>query len=79
MTRWLVSGIGIAGGVMVAAGKPAALGPLLVTVGVLSGLPLLLITMLVVVAVFSSHRARRGAAEKILNQLFKVLSRPRQQ
>jgi hypothetical protein len=77
--KWLASGVGIAGGMLVAAGQPAALGPVLVVVGVLGGLPLLLIIMLALVAVFSSHRARRGAAEKILAQLLSALTQARQQ
>jgi hypothetical protein len=63
---------------LVAAGQPAALGPVLVIVGVLGGLPLLLITMLALVAVFSSQRVRRGAAEKILGQLLNALTQARQ-
>lgn len=78
MRKWLVPGAGIAGGMLVAAGQPAALGPVLVIVGVLGGLPLLLITMLALVAVFSSQRVRRGAAEKILGQLLNALTQARQ-
>lgn len=71
--KWLASGIGITGGMLVAAGQPAALGPVLLLLCVLGGLPLLLIIMLALVAVFSPHRARRGAAEKILAQLLSAL------
>jgi sensor domain CHASE-containing protein len=47
---------------------------------VLGGLLLLLlISMLVVVAVFSPHRVRRGTAEKILAQLLNALTQTRQQ
>jgi hypothetical protein len=64
--------------VLVALGQPAAFGSVLVIVGVLGGLPLLLITTLALVAVFSPDRARRGAAEKILGQLLSALTRTRQ-
>jgi hypothetical protein len=43
--QWLAVDVGIAGVVMVAAGKSAALELVLVTVGVLSGLPLLFLTV----------------------------------
>jgi hypothetical protein len=79
VSKWLASGAGIAGGVLVAAGQPVGLGPILVIVGVLGGLPLLLIITLALVAVFSPHRARRGAAEKILTQLLSALTQARQQ
>ncbi|HEY6425139.1 MAG TPA: hypothetical protein VIY28_18240 [Pseudonocardiaceae bacterium] len=84
MTRWLASGAGIAGGALVAATvQPPTLAPALVIVGVIVGvlgcLPLLLIITLALVAVFSPHRARRGAAEKILDRLLSVLTRPRHQ
>lgn len=75
---WLASSVGIAGGMLVATGQPAALGPVLVIVGVLGSLPLLLVITLALVAVFSPHRARRTAAEKILTQLLNALTRARQ-
>jgi hypothetical protein len=78
VARWLAPGVGVAGGVLVAE-QPAALGPVLVIVGVLGTLLLLLITMLALVAVFSPHRTRRGAAEKVLGQLLNALTRTRQQ
>lgn len=62
---------------LVAAGQSAVLGPVLVIVGVLGTLLLLLITMLALVAVFSPHRTRRGAAEKVLGQLLSALTRTR--
>jgi hypothetical protein len=64
---------------LVTTGQPTALGSVLVLAGVLGGLLLLLISMLVVVAVFSPHRARRGTAEKILAQLLSALTQARQQ
>jgi hypothetical protein len=45
--------------------------PALLVVGVLTSLPMLLITMLVVVAVYSSHPARRETAERILRLLLR--------
>jgi hypothetical protein len=74
MRRWLAPGVGIAGGLLVTTGQPAALGSVLLLAGVLGGLLLLLISMLVVVAVFSAHRVRRGTAEKILAQLLSALT-----
>ncbi len=81
MARWLAPGAGaIGGGALITAVPHATLGPALVIVGVLSALPLLLtitlITTLALVAVYSPHRARRGAAEKILDRLLSVLTRP---
>jgi hypothetical protein len=76
--RWLASGVGIAGGMLIATGQPAALGPVLVIVGVLGSLPLLLISTLALVAVFSPHRTRRTAAERILTQLLSALTQARQ-
>ncbi len=78
MARWLASGVGVVGGVLVTAVQHAALGPILVIVGVLGGLPLMLITTLALVAVYSPHRARRSAAEKILDRLLSALTTPRQ-
>lgn len=75
MRTSLASGVGLGGAMVLAAGQPAALGPVLVLLGVLGGLPLLLITLLALVAVFSAQRSRRGAAEKILDQLLSALIR----
>jgi hypothetical protein len=80
--RWLAAAgamsIGV-GGALVTAAQHATLGPVLLIVSVLSGLPLLLITtliaMLALVAVYSPHRTRRGTAEKILELLLSVLTR----
>lgn len=73
MRTWLASGMGIAG-VMVLATDQPALGPGLVLVGVLGSLPLLLVSTLALVAVFSAHRTRRASAEKILTQLLGALT-----
>jgi cell division protein FtsL len=47
---------------------------------VLGGLPLVLMITLIItlalVAVYSPHRTRRGAAERILDRLLSVLTRP---
>jgi cell division protein FtsL len=65
---------------LVTAVRHAALGPVLVIVGVLGGLPLVLMITLIItlalVAVYSPHRTRRGAAERILDRLLSVLTRP---
>jgi hypothetical protein len=73
--KWLASGVGMVGGMVVVAGQPAAFG--LVLLGMLGGLLLLLISMLIVVAVFSPHQDRRKAAEKILAQLLSALTQTR--
>ena len=51
--------------------------PILVTGAALGGLPLLLITTLALVAVYSPDPVRRAAAEKILDRLLTTL-RPRE-
>jgi hypothetical protein len=63
--------------VLVVALQPALLIPTLVTAAVLGGLPLLLITTLALIAVYSPDPARRIAAEKILDRLLITL-RPSQ-
>ncbi|MGH3973438.1 MAG: hypothetical protein ACRDS9_08930 [Pseudonocardiaceae bacterium] len=77
MASWLVSGVGAGGAALVAAVQPGLLVPVLLAVAVLGGLPLLLITTLALVAVYSSDPARRTAAEKILDRLLSAL-RPRE-
>ncbi|MGH3934999.1 MAG: hypothetical protein ACRDS1_08495 [Pseudonocardiaceae bacterium] len=73
----LVSGAGAAGGTAVAvAVQPALLIPILVMLTVLGSLPLLLITTLALVAVYSANPDRRTAAEKVLDRLLTTL-RPR--
>lgn len=76
VTRWLTCGVGIAGGTLAATGQ---LGMFALVVGVLTSLPMLLITMLVVVAVFSPHPARRKTAERILSQVLSALTGDHQQ
>lgn len=73
MRTWLASGMGLAGLTVLATGQPAALGPGLVLLAMLGSLPLLLVSTLALVAVFSSHRTRRAAAAKILTQLLSAL------
>jgi hypothetical protein len=79
MAKLLASGIGIAGGALVIIVQPTTLEPVMVIVGVLLCLPLLLIITLALVAVYSTIKVRRGAAEKILDLLLSALTRPRQQ
>jgi hypothetical protein len=80
VARWLAPGAGTMGWALVIAVQHATLGPVLLIVGVLGALPpLLTITLIVtlaLVAVYSPHRTRRGAAEKILDRLLSVLIRP---
>lgn len=64
----------MAGGTLVATGQLSMVVPVLVVVGVLTSLPMLLIIMLVVVAVYSPHPARRKTAERILSQLLSTLT-----
>jgi hypothetical protein len=78
VARWLLGGVGVAGGVLVTV-QPTTWGPILVSRGVRGGLPLLLVITLALVAVFSPYRARRSVAEKILDQLLNVLIRSHQQ
>ncbi|MGB6162363.1 MAG: hypothetical protein WCF33_23330 [Pseudonocardiaceae bacterium] len=74
--RWLTCGVGIVGGTLAATGQFSMFA---LVVGVLTGPPMLLITMLVVVAVFSPHPARRKTAERILSQLLSALTGAHQQ
>jgi hypothetical protein len=76
MAKSLAPGAGIAGALVVIV-QPTPFEPVLVIVGVLLSLPLLLIITLALVAVYSTIRARRGAAEKILDRLLSALTRPR--
>ncbi len=73
VASWLVSGVGAGGAALVAAVQPGLLAPVLLAVAVLGGLPLLLITTLALVAVYSPDPARRTAAEKILDRLLSAL------
>lgn len=80
VVKWLAPGVWVAGAALVTTVQRAAFEPALVLVGVLGGLPLLLTTTLIItlalVAVYSPHRTRRGAAEKILDRLLSALTRP---
>lgn len=76
MAGGLASGVGVGGTALAVALQPGLLEPVLVTVGALGGLPLLLITTLALVAVYSADPGRRAAAEKILDLLLATL-RPR--
>jgi hypothetical protein len=76
VARWLTCWVGIAGGTLAATGQLCLFA---LVVGVLTSLPMLLIIMLVVVAVFSPHPARRKTAERILGQLLSVLTGAHQQ
>ncbi len=76
VARWLTCSVGIAGGTLAAAGQFSMFA---LVVGVLTAPPMLLITMLVVVAVFSPHPARRKTAERILSQLLSALTGAHQQ
>lgn len=80
VASWLASSIGAGGTVVAVAIQPALLGPVVVTVAVLGILPLLLISILALVAVYSRDPVRRKDAAKILNRLLTILrpqERPR--
>ncbi|MGH3514916.1 MAG: hypothetical protein ACRDS0_04665 [Pseudonocardiaceae bacterium] len=67
---WLGPGIGVA---LVVALQPALVAPIVVTGAALGCLPLLLITTLALVAIYSPDQDRRAAAAAILNQLLTAL------
>lgn len=73
VTRWLGRGVGTGSAVLAVAFQPALLLPILVTTATLGGLPLLLITTLAMIAVYSPDPVRRAAAEKILDRLLTTL------
>jgi hypothetical protein len=73
----LVSGVGAGGAVLVAAAQPGLLVPVVLAAAVLGGLPVLLIAVLALAAVYSQDPARRSAAEKVLDRLLSAL-RPRE-
>jgi hypothetical protein len=77
VTGRLVSSIGAGSTVLAVAVQPGLLVPVLLAFAVLCGLPLLLITTLALVAVYSPEPARRTAATKILDRLLATL-RPRE-
>lgn len=74
---WLGPGIGAGSAVLAVALQPGLLGPILLTGATLGALPLLLITTLALVAVYSPDPSRRDAAEKVLDRLLTTL-RPRE-
>ncbi len=76
MANRLLSSVGAGGAALVATVPPGLLVAVVLAVAVLGGLPLLLITTLALVAVYSHDPARRTAAEKILDRLLNTL-RPR--
>jgi len=78
VARWLTCSVGIAGGTLAATGQLSMFALVVVVVGALTSLPMLLITMLVVVAVYSPHPPRRKTAERILTQLLNALTRTHQ-
>jgi hypothetical protein len=73
VTGWLGPGVGAGSAALAIALQPALLVPILVTGATLGGLPLLLITTLALVAVYSPDPVRRAAAEKILDRLLTTL------
>jgi nitrate/nitrite transporter NarK len=75
LTR-LASGVGAGGTAVALSLQPALLVPVLVAVAALGGLPVLLITTLALVAVYSRRPDRRAAAEKILDRLLTALRPP---
>ncbi|MGB8993865.1 MAG: hypothetical protein WCC65_00945 [Pseudonocardiaceae bacterium] len=77
VTIRLASGFGAGGAAVAVAVQPGLLVPVLTTVVALGGLPLLLITILALAAVYSSDPDRRAAAEKILAHLLTTLRPPR--
>lgn len=77
VASWLASSIGAGGAVVAVAIQPALLGPVVVTIAAFGILPLLLISMLALVAVYSPDPARRKDARKVLDRLLTIL-RPRE-
>lgn len=73
MVEWLCRGIGAGSAALAVAVQPALLVPIVVTGGVLVGLPLLLISALALVAVYSPDPVRRADAEAILDRLLAAL------
>lgn len=73
VTRWLGPGVGAGSAVLALALQPALLVPIVLTGAALGGLPLLLITTLALVAVYSPDPVRRENAEVILDRLLTAL------
>jgi len=76
VTIRLVSGVGVGGAALVATAQLGLVAPVVLAVAVLGGLPLLLITVLALAAVYSRDPVRRSAAENILCRLLST-ARPR--
>ena len=76
MTIRLASGVGVGGAALVATAQLGLVAPVVLAMAVLGGLPLLLITILALAAVYSRDPVRRSAAEKILCRLLSTV-RPR--
>lgn len=75
LAGWLGPGIGFGSAALVVALQSSLLVPVLITIAVLGGLPMLLIIILALVAVYSPDPSRRAAAEKILGRLLVALRR----
>jgi nitrate/nitrite transporter NarK len=75
LTR-LASGVGVGGTAVALSLQPALLVPVVAAVAALGGLPMLLITTLALVAVYSRRPDRRVAAENILDRLLTALRPP---
>lgn len=67
------SGLGAGGAVLAIAVQPGLLVPVLLASAALGGLPLLLITTLALVVVFTRVPARQAAAERVLDRLLSTL------
>lgn len=74
VVRWLIYSSGIAAGTLLTTRQLGPFTLVVVIVGALASLPMLLITMLTLVAVYSPHPARRKTAERILSQLLSALT-----
>jgi hypothetical protein len=73
--RWLAYSAGITAGPLLTTGQLHPFALVVVVLGALASLPMLLITMLTLVAVYSPYPARRKTAERILSQLLNALTR----
>jgi hypothetical protein len=78
--RWLVIGIkALSAAALAAVALPTVLGLVLVAVmGVLLGLPLVLVITLALAAVYSPDPDRQGAAKEVLDRLLNALRPPRE-
>lgn len=73
LPRGLVSGVGAGGTALVLALQPGLLGWVMVALVAMGSMPLLLISTLALIAVYSSNPARQAAAEKVLDRLLITL------